>query len=93
MSEEAEFKSMRITISDEASARLEGIMKRASFRSYSSTVEECIRVVHDLTSEIYTLTKTPDGQFRKMTHEDKLAGFDRLVIRMQRITGITMHPP
>lgn len=93
MSEEPEFKSMRITLSDEAYTRLEELMKKAMFRSYSSTVEECIRAVYDLMTEINTATRTPDNQFRKMNSQMKAEGFSRFVIRMSRFTGITMIFP
>ena len=48
MSEEQPFKSMRITLSDEALSRLEVIKQRGRFRSYSGAIEEIIRAIFNL---------------------------------------------
>ncbi len=93
MSEETPFKSMKITLSEEAINRLEKIMKRASFRSNSSTVEECVRVVYDIIYEIYSVCGGPDGELKASTKDQESEAFVRIVMRMSRFTGRVVCPP
>jgi Arc/MetJ-type ribon-helix-helix transcriptional regulator len=48
------FKNMRITLSDDAVVMLEGLKKNGRFRSYSATIEEAIRTLHELSIEDIT---------------------------------------
>ena len=86
-----EFKPIRITLSEEAFDRLEKIMKGATFRNYSSTVEECIRVVFDIIGEIYTV----QGGQEKATVDPNAAwmAYIRIATRMSRFTGLTIVIP
>ena len=52
MSEEVPFKSIKITLSDEAISKLAYLRFVGSFRSNSATVEECIRTVFDISQNI-----------------------------------------
>lgn len=47
--EEVPFKSIKITLSEEALRVLSVLRKRGSFRSNSMTVEECLRAIFDIT--------------------------------------------
>ena len=86
-----EFKPIRITLSEEAFNRLDKIMKAAKFRNYSSTVEECIRVVSDIIGEIYTV----QGGREKATVDPNAAwlAYIRIGTRMSRFTGLTLIIP
>lgn len=51
MSEEVPFKSMKITLSEEALEKLSELRQGGAFRSDSATIEECIRVTRDLITD------------------------------------------
>ncbi len=88
MSEEPEFKPIRITLSEEAMGRLEKIMNEASFRSYSSAIEECIRVVDDISRDITNvLGKKGEPVGSTVSQTIGAYTFERIVARMQRFTG------
>ena len=81
------FKPIRITLSEEAFDRLEKIIKDASFRSYSSAIEECIRVVYDIildVSEIAGKKGEPEKEFTPMQAFYKLV---TIGTRIERFTG------
>jgi len=82
-----EFKPIRITLSDEAFDRLDQIMKKAKFRSYSSTVEECIRVVHDIIDEIYTVAGVRDSPDITISGPNLADAMMRIIGQMSRFTG------
>ena len=82
-----EFKPIRITLSDEAFDRLETIMKDATFRSYSSTIEECIRAVYDITLEIYAVAGTKGDPPIDIPVKDLRDSMMRVIMRMHRFTG------
>ena len=50
--EEVPFRSMKITLSEEAINRLVDLRQRGAFRSDSATIEECIRVIHDISTDL-----------------------------------------
>ena len=82
-----EFKPIRITLSEEAFYRMEKIMKDAKLRSYSSTIEECIRAIYDIITEIHAIGgKRGDPQITILS-EDVEDGMMRIIFRMQRLTG------
>ena len=86
-----EFKPIRITLSDEAFYRLDKIMNDARFRSYSSTIEECIRAVYDITNEIYAITGKKKGEpitSVTLCTEDVGESWIRIMMRMNRFTNI-----
>jgi len=82
-----EFKPIRITLSQEAFDRLEQIMKQASFRSYSSAIEECIRVVWNVIGDVYLIIGLPGSEPKTYSQKDGFRGFNKVVTRMERITG------
>jgi hypothetical protein len=82
-----EFKAVRITLSDEAFARLEEITKMASFRNYSSAIEECIRVVSEITADIYVVLGKKDDPPKLFNSAEAELGFTTIATRMWRITG------
>jgi len=92
MSEEIPFKSMKITLSDEAISRLAWIVKKASFRSNSSGVEECIRVVYDLIQEVASTIGFEKGS-HFVSKEKQSEAFTRMAMRMVRFTGAQLAPP
>lgn len=90
MSEEnttEEFKAIRITLSQEAFDRMEKIMKDAKFRSYSSTIEECIRITSDIMDDIYLLAGERDAPMCNVEDKDLAETMRHTIIRMSRITG------
>lgn len=84
---ELPFKSIKITLSSEALARLNFIVKEASFRSYSSGIEECIRAVYDLMYEAYSVVGDPTQQAVDMNVNERAEGFRRMIMRLSRFTG------
>ena len=86
------FKPVRITLSEEAFDRLEKIMNDAKFRSYSSTIEECIRVVYDLMKELELVLGKKDDPHFLIEVQDELASWSRVVMRMYRFTGRRVSP-
>ncbi|MGD0451878.1 MAG: hypothetical protein ABSA79_12600 [Candidatus Bathyarchaeia archaeon] len=85
-----DFKAIRITLSQEAFDRMEIIMKDAKFRSYSATIEECLRTVYDLMQDIYFLTGDRDSPTCHPDTEDWIKTLEKVIIRMYRITGRTV---
>jgi len=53
MSEEVPFKSLKITLSDEAIAKLQKLRTTAALRSDSATIEECIRTFYEIAMDVY----------------------------------------
>lgn len=87
MTEEVSFKSMKITLSEEALDRVGKIMQYAAFRSYSSTIEECIRAVWDIMDEIFILAGERGEPEVHTTVEQGTESLNRIVMRMNRFTG------
>lgn len=86
--EEPSFKSLRVTLSEEAFERLDDIMKRGSFRSYSSTVEECVRVVYEIIRDISTqIEETSKREDEGVSDEEMRDMFLRVSTRMARFIG------
>ena len=52
MAEEVPFTPLKITLSEEATKRLAELRLRGSFRSDSATIEECIRVIHEVSNDM-----------------------------------------
>jgi hypothetical protein len=52
MSEEVPFKSMKITLSEEALDKLSELRQGGAFRSDSAAIEECIRVTRGLIRDV-----------------------------------------
>ena len=86
-----EFKPIRITLSHEAYAQMEKIMEDAKFRSYSSTIEECIRAINDIISEIH-FTSGETGKV-SIPISNISDSWDRITMRMYRFTGRRPSPP
>lgn len=85
-----DFKAIRITLSDEAFGRLENIIKEASFRSYSSAIEECIRIVSEIALDVSDVIGVKNEPFKPFTESQANLGFNKIATRMQRITGRRM---
>lgn len=80
---EHEFKPIRITLSDEAFTRLEAMMEKAAFRSYSAAIEECIRAMYDIKGDIEVAIETG----KKVDEERCFHAFIKIATRMERIIG------
>lgn len=52
--EEVPFKSMKITLSEEAIRLLAALRHKGSYRSDSATIEDCIRAIYDVSLDIAT---------------------------------------
>ena len=83
-----EFKSIRITLSEEAFDRMEEIMKKASFRSYSSTVEECIRAIYDVIRDLNRVMGT-EGKLHTPT--ELAYEYKTIATRLSRFTGAILE--
>jgi len=89
---ELPFKSIKITLSSEALARLDYIVKQASFRSYSSGVEECIRAIYDLVQEVEAVVGANEQPITTPTIDEVTRAFERIGMRMTRFTGRSIVP-
>ena len=87
MSQELPFKSIKITLSQEALDRLDKIVKEASFRSFSSGVEESIRAFSDVLEEVKTVIGDEDEEDKAATDEQEARAFERIGMRVSRFTG------
>ena len=91
MSEESsfgDFKAIRITLSQEAFDKMDSIMKDAKFRSYSSTIEECIRTIDDIVGDIYSIAgHRNDPKVYHPTPADWTETLKKIILRMHRFTG------
>jgi len=82
-----EFKPIRITLSEEAFDRMEKIMKGAKFRSASSTIEECIRVVFDIIGDVYLILGSKGAPITPFDDAQAARAFETIATRMDRFTG------
>jgi len=80
--EEVPFKSMKITLSEDAIDKLGELVKMGSFRSYSSAVEECIRAVYDVSLDMGILFKSTQGQILPPNAQQE--AFRRYFLRLTR---------
>ena len=85
MSEEKPFKSMRITLSDDAVEKLTIIKKRGRFRSYSGTIEEVIRAMYELIP-IYSVVYRSQGEAEGLTSEALQLVVDRTMAYLYRFS-------
>ena len=76
MSQNLPFRSIKITLSEEALNRLDAIQKQASFRSYSSSIEECIRVVYDMMNDVFNYLGTEDKAVQ-LSAQEQVNGYRR----------------
>ena len=91
MGGEKPFKSMRITLSDDAVVMLESLKKSGQFRSDSATIEEVIRMLHELVTEHTPfLCRIRKGDLENDSDlRNKLADFgDTTVKRLSRFVGL-----
>jgi len=81
-----EFKPVRITLSEEAFDRMDKIMKDAKFRSYSSTIEECIRAISDIIKEIHIIAGERGAPEVYPSDQECIDSLNRIAMRMHRFT-------
>jgi len=81
-----EFKAIRITLSEEAFERLGKIMNTAAFRSNSSAIEECIRVVHNIIEDIWIVLGAKGAPPGSFTDQQAAYAFRTIAARMGRFT-------
>jgi len=86
------FKSIKVTLSTEALSRLNSIVNQASFRSFSSGVEECIRAVYDIMEDIYAVIGERDEPIIGISEFESARAFERIGMRMSRFTGRSITP-
>jgi len=79
MPEETPFKSVKITLSEEALTRLAELRKQGYYRSDSATIEECIRIVYDTAVDIAAIMA------RSRQREEKLVPVE---IQAETLRGI-----
>ena len=83
MSEEAPFKSMKVTLSEAAIDMLELIKKDGYFRSYSTAVEESIRTIFFLRLRL-TWIKSQMAHGKPVHDKLKVQALNEIVIRATR---------
>lgn len=86
------FKPIRITLSEEAFDRMNYIMEHAKFRSYSSTIEECLRAIFDIIGEIHAVAGKKDDPDQVVDMLDIRDSWDRIIMRMYRFTSRRTGP-
>ena len=82
--EEVPFRSMKITLSEEAVDMLDTLRKRGAFRSYSMTIEECIRAIDAVTTDLaalWSIYSPPEKQFPSRV---LMEAFRRYSMRLMR---------
>jgi len=84
MTEEAPFKSVRVTLSAEAMAMVAELRRTGSFRSDSATIEECIRAVYDVYEDMQMMGRVAKQQERKVSINEQAESYRRHVIRLSR---------
>jgi len=85
MSEELPFKSIKITLSEEALDMLEEIKRRGCFRSYSMAIEESIRALFDVLNDLdLGMRHAKDG--KPIPDEKKLEVVRDVAVRLSRFS-------
>lgn len=82
--EEEPFQKIRLTLSEVAIEKLDMLKKVGYFRSNSSTVEECIRVMYDIADEISMLVQEAEDIGEKASLRDQAIVLQRIGIRASR---------
>lgn len=92
MSEEVPFKSIKITLSEDAIEKLAKLRQRGSFRSDSATIEECVRVIYDISSDLFIeIDSVLARNLKQMPLETQAELLKRIGIRIQRFGIITQR--
>ena len=81
--EEVSFRSIKITLSEEALDKLELLKLTGSFRSYSMTIEETIRGLFDVLKELYIAEYRAKGE-KPIPDELKLEAAKNIAVRLYR---------
>ena len=84
MTEEVPFRSVRVTLSDEAMAMVAELRRTGSLRSDSATIEECIRAVYDVYEDMQMMGRVAKQQERKVSINEQAESYRRHVIRLSR---------
>jgi Arc/MetJ-type ribon-helix-helix transcriptional regulator len=88
MSEEAPFKSIKITLSEEAIEKLCELRQGGSFRSDSAAIEECIRAMSDMYNELESSIKSHringGKTLKDYSSEERYSLIKSLIIRVAR---------
>ena len=88
MSEEVPFKSIKITLSEEALRMLGNLRKRGSFRSNSMTIEECIRALHELSDDLGGIFQKSIDEDKPIPNEERRSAFKRYALRLARFVVV-----
>lgn len=87
--DEVPFKSIKITLSDEALDLLDKIKKLGSFRTTSMTVEEIIRAFHDVVTKIWLAEKwAADKGKTPIPADERLKVAEYIAVRLTRFREI-----
>jgi len=92
MSEEVPFKSLKITLSDEALDKLFKLRVNSAMRSDSATIEECIRTFSDITEDLYNVMdnaarealSSNNSTLKKLSVEQEANLFEKIALRAAR---------
>jgi len=82
--EEVPFKSMKITISEEAMDMLDRLRIAGAFRSYSMTVEEIIRGLYDVAVEIAAGIREAADRNERLSPNEQAIALQRIGLRLKR---------
>jgi hypothetical protein len=81
---EKPFRKIRLTLSEVAIEKLARLRDVGYFRSDSSTVEECIRVMDDIADEISALVQEGEDTGKKVSLQNQAIVLQRIDVRASR---------
>ena len=85
MTKEVPFKSIRITLSEEAIRMLGSLRYVGTFRSDSMTVEECIRTIYDVAEELSaSMQRAADKGEKPIPPLEQAIILQRIGLRLKR---------
>jgi len=84
MSEEAPFRSVKITLSEEALDRLAELRAIGSCRSDSATVEECIRTIYDIVIDVSSEMAIAREKKLVLSFAEQAELLRRVIVRIAR---------
>ena len=86
------FRSIKITLSEEAMDRLAKLRVKGSLRSDSATVEECIRIIYDIATDIGSeIDRVVRGNQKSMPIGQQAEALRRTAIRVGRFIPLAVE--
>ena len=86
--EEVPFKSIKITLSEEAIDMLTTLRLKGAFRSNSMTIEGCIRAIYEICGDIQTYLRFYRDKNEIVPNVEQLSAYKRYVLRLARFIEV-----